>query len=138
MQQQKPQQALAYRPKGYGRGQIDKPQPILGHKPPLPGANQPVVVNFAQTKESTWEQIQALVPIVPYVEEASSSSLTIFKTIGSEGLPPMHPPQLDVENLLFLACGNMRPQRLNQADKRGCFKCGAEDHWQRECPHDKK
>ena len=32
----------------------------------------------------------------------------------------------------------MRPQRSNQMDKRGCFKCGAEDHWHRECPHKEK
>ena len=50
----------------------------------------------------------------------------------------MHPPQLDVETLLFIARRNMRPQRSTQANKRGCFKCGAEEHWQRECPHDKK
>ena len=56
MQQQQPQQALAYRPQGYGRGQIDKPQPVLGHQPPLPRANQPIAVNFAQTEESpSWE-----------------------------------------------------------------------------------
>ena len=73
-----------------------------------------------------------------YVEAESSNSLAIVKTIGSQGLPPMHPPKLDVETLLFIAGGNMKPQRSNQADKRGCFKCGAEDHWQRECPHDKK
>ena len=23
-------------------------------------------------------------------------------------------------------------------DKKGCFKCKREDHWQRECPHDEK
>ena len=88
---------------------MDKPQPVLGQQPPLPGTNQPVAVNFAQTEESPWEQIQALVPIVPYVEEESSSSLTIIEMIGSEGLPPMHPPQLDVETFLLIARGNMRP-----------------------------
>ena len=55
MQQQQPQQALAYKPQGYGRGKIDKPQPVLGQQPPLPGTNQPTVVNFAQTEESPWE-----------------------------------------------------------------------------------
>ena len=92
---------------------MDKPQPILGQQPPLPGTNQPVVVNFAQTEESPWEQMQALVPIVPYVEEESSSSLALIETPGYEGLPPMHPPQLDVETFLFIARENMRPQRSN-------------------------
>ena len=50
----------------------------------------------------------------------------------------MHPPQLDVETLLFKARGNMRPQRPNQVDKRGCFKCRVEDNWHRECPHEEK
>ena len=54
-QQQQPQQTPAYRPQGYGRGQMDKPQPILGQQPPLPGTNQPVAVNFAQIEESPWE-----------------------------------------------------------------------------------
>ena len=50
----------------------------------------------------------------------------------------MHPPQLDVETLLFIAQSNVRPQRPNPIDKKGCFKCGAQDNWHRECPHDEK
>ena len=110
----------------------------MGQQSPLSGTNQPEAANFAQKEESPWEQIQALVPIVPYVEEESSSSLAIIKTTGLEGLPPMHSPQLDVETLLFVARANMRPQRSNQMDKRGCFKCGAEDHWHKECAHMEK
>ena len=92
MQQQQPQQALAYKPQGYGRGQTDKPQPVLGQQPPLPGTNQPAVVNFAQIEESPWEQMQALVPVVPYMEEEHSGPLALMETPGHEGLPPMHPP----------------------------------------------
>ena len=51
-QRHQPQQTPAYRPQGYGRGQMDKPQPILGQQPLLPGTNQPFVVNFTQTQES--------------------------------------------------------------------------------------
>ena len=96
----------------------------MGQQPP--GTNQSIVVSFAQTKESPWKQMQALVPIVPYVEEESSSALVVIETSGYEGLLPMHPPQFDVETLLFIARGNMRPQRSNQANKRGCFKCEAQ------------
>ena len=78
--------------------------------------------------------MQALLPIVPYVNEGSSSSSSIIETQGYEGLPPMHPPQLDVETLLFVARNNMRPQRANPMDKKGCFKCKAKDHWHKECP----
>ena len=111
---------------------------MLGQQPPLPRTNQQAVVNFDQPKESPWEQMQALVPDVPYVDEGSSNSIAIEEKHGYENLPPMNPPQLDLETLLFIACGNMRPQRTNQGDKRGCFKCGAKEHWHRECPHEKK
>ena len=57
--------------------------------------------------------MQAPIPIVPYVEEESSSFVAIIKTPRYEGLPPMHPPQLDVETLLFLARGSIRPERPN-------------------------
>ena len=82
--------------------------------------------------------MQALVPIVPYVEEETSSFVAIIETPGYEGLPPMHPPHLDVETLLFIAWGNMRLRKPNQIVKRGCFKCTAKDHWHRECPHEEK
>ena len=127
-----------YRPQGYGRGQTEKPQPVLGQQPPLPRINQPVVVKFAQTKESPWEKIQALLPIVPYVDEGSSSSLAIAETQGYENLQLMHPPQLDVETLLFIAQNNMRPQQTDPMYTKGCFKCGAKDHWHKKCPHDEK
>ena len=65
---------------------------MLGQQPPLPGTNQPAVVNFAQIEESPWEQMQALVPVVPYAEEEHSRPLTLMETPGHEGLPPMHPP----------------------------------------------
>ena len=71
-------------------------------------------------------------------DEESLSSLAMVEAPGYEGLPPMHPPHLDVETLLFIAGGNIRPQRPNPVDKRGCFKCGAKDHWRTECPHDEK
>ena len=72
------------------------------------------------------------------MDEESSGSLAMVKEPWYEGLPPMHPPQLDVETFLFIARGNIRPQRPNQVNKRGCFKHGAKDHWHREHPHDKK
>ena len=86
---------------------MDKPQLVLGQQPPLPGTNQPAVANFAQTKESPWEQMQALVPIIPYGDEERSGSLAIVEAPGYEGLPPMHPPQLDVKTLLFIEQGNI-------------------------------
>ena len=75
-------------------------------------------MSFVQTKESQWEKIQALVPVVPYVDEGSSSSLAITKIQGYEDLPPMHPPLLDVEALLFIAQNNIRPQRPSPMDKK--------------------
>ena len=88
---------------------MKKPQATLGQQPPLPRTNQPIVVNFAQIEESLWEQMQALVPITPYVDEGSSNSLAIVEAQGYKGLPLMHPPKLDVETLLFIAQNNMRP-----------------------------
>ena len=73
MQQQQP--PLAFRQKGYGRGQVERPPPILGQQPPLPMPNQPTIVNLAQSIESPMEQMQALVPIVPYANKASSLAL---------------------------------------------------------------
>ena len=90
MQQQQPQQALAYKPQGYGRGQIDKPQPVLGQQLPLPRANQQAVVNFAQLEESPWEQMQALVLIGPYAKE--ESSIALLETQGYKEAPLIHPP----------------------------------------------
>ena len=51
--------------------------------------------------------MQALVLIVPYAQEESSKALV--KTHKYEEIPPMHPPQLDVETLLFTAQRNIRP-----------------------------
>ena len=117
---------------------MDKPQPMLVQQPLLLGTNQPTIVNFAQTKESPWEQMQALIPVIPCADEESSQSLAMVEAPIYEGLLPIHPPQLDVETFLFIAQGNMRPQRPNQVDKRGCFKCGAKNHWHKECPHEEK
>ena len=111
---------------------------MLDQQPPLQETNEPIIVNFAQAKESPWEKMQALVQVIPYVDEGSSSSLAIAKTQGYEGLPPMHPSQLDVETLLFIAQNNMRSQRTSPMDKKRCFKCSAKDHWYRQCPYDEK
>ena len=32
----------------------------------------------------------------------------------------------------------MRPQRQNPPERKGCYNCGIEDHWQRECHFEKQ
>ena len=61
---------------------MEKPLPILVQQPPIQGTNQLTVVNFTQTKESPWEQMQALVPIMPYEDKTSSSSSDLVETQG--------------------------------------------------------
>ena len=55
--------------------------------------------------------MQALVPIIPYADEGSSSFSALVETQGYDELPLMYPPQLDVETLLYVAQNNVRPQR---------------------------
>ena len=80
--------------------------------------------------------MQALVLIVPYANE--ERSLSMVETLKFEEIPLMHPPQLDVETFLFVARHNMRPQKQNQLDRKAYYKFGVDDHWQKECPFDKK
>ena len=82
--------------------------------------------------------MQALVPIMPYADKGSLSSSALLENQEYDKIPLMHPPQLDVKTLLYVAQNNMRPQRSNPVDKKGFFKCGAKDHWHRECPCDEK
>ena len=37
-----------------------------------------------------------------------------------------------------MARNNMRSPIQNQQDPKGCYKCGGDDHWQKECPFDKQ
>ena len=97
---------------------MEKPPPVLGQQPPIPRTNQLAAINFTQIEEFPWEQTQELVPIGPYVDEGSSISSSIIETQGYKGFPPMYPPQLDVETLLFVARNNMKPQRTNPMDKK--------------------
>ena len=96
----------AFRQPGYGRGQMDKPPPVLGQQPPLPGPNQ-VAVHFAQPEENVWEQLQALVPVVPYNEETSVTPTREYSERYET--QSSHPPDLDVETLLYIARNNIRP-----------------------------
>ena len=60
-----------YRPMG-NQGNFrpqERPQPVLGQQPPLPGTNQ-VPVRYVQPEEPEMER--ALVPSVPYYKEPSS------------------------------------------------------------------
>ena len=83
---------LAYKPQGYDRGQMEKPQLVLGKQPPIPGINQPIVVNFLQAEDSQWEQIQAVVRVTPNIDEGSSNFSSIIETHGYKSLLPMHSP----------------------------------------------
>ena len=89
---------------------MERPPLILGQQQPLPGPNQPAIINFAHSIESPMEQMQALAPIVPYADEE------MVEIKGYEEISPMHLPQLDVETLLFIARNNMRPHRANPMD----------------------
>ena len=79
-QQQQLQPTPSFRQQGYNRGQNERPQLVLGQQPPLPSPNQLAVVNFAQTIEAPWEEMQALVPIMPYAHEGISSSFALVET----------------------------------------------------------
>ena len=74
-----------------------------------------------------------MVPIMPYVEEPSSHSSTWLDSQDPQQAPYEYHPNLDVETLVFIACNNLRTKRQTLAERKGCYNCGDDDHWQKEC-----
>ena len=61
--------------------------------------------------------MQALVPIVPYANEGISSSLTLVEIQEYDKPLPMHPPQLDVENLFPKNFSNKNTKNRTEFNK---------------------
>ena len=80
--------------------------------------------------------MKALVLVMPYAKEVNTSS--IVEVQDHQDTFDKHPPQLDVEILLYIARSNMIPQKKNPSKKKGCYNCEAKDHWQKECPFEKQ
>ena len=109
------------------------PRHVLGQQPPMPRTNL-VPVNLVQGPDNLLEQ--ALVPTMSFREEPRSS-----QWVNPQDQPPVpqeYHPGLDVETLLYIAQNNARGPRQNPPRERGCYNCGARDHWQKECPHEKQ
>ena len=129
-QQRAPQ---AYQQQGYGRAMNEIPKPVLGQQPPMPGTNL-VPVNLVQGEENLLEQ--TMMPTTLYGE---GSSMSQWINPQDQPLAPQeYHPDLDIETLLYIARNNTRGPRQNPQGERGCYNCGALDHWQKECPREKQ
>ena len=113
---------------------LERPQPVLGQQPPLPGANQQIPVRYVSQNEGEIEK--ALVPVSPYNEEVAPKYYYEGQGMNEPDLT-QPPPLLDIGTLLYMATNQARQQMRPQAQlqkRAGCFTCGAEDHWAKDCP----
>ena len=109
------------------------PKPVLGQQPPMPGTNL-VPVNLVQGEENLLEQ--TMMPTTLYGE---GSNMSQWINPQDQPLAPQeYHPDLDIETLLYIARNNTRGPRQNPQGERGCYNCGALDHWQKECPREKQ
>ena len=110
-------------------GTADRPVLVLGTQPPLPGA---AAVRYVDVATSDLSQHQDLVPVGSYYEEEYD-----YQNHYSDEVYD------DPRELMFVGHGPPRGPpmgrgRQSTAPRSGpCFKCGATDHWARECLNDK-
>ncbi|WP_286497653.1 hypothetical protein, partial [Escherichia coli] len=123
-----------YQPQGNPSvgGNADKPIPVLGTQPPLPGA---AAVRYVDVASNERPITQSLIPVGSYYEEEYN-----FHDYPSD------PSIEDHQELMIVG---QRPNNFGRGQPpmgrgRGfstqglgpCFHCGG-DHWARECPRDK-
>ena len=68
---------------------MEKPPPLLGQQPPLPDPNQSIV-SFSLREEKSWEQMLALVLVLPYAKE--TNTLPMVEVLECQGTSHTHPP----------------------------------------------
>ena len=117
---------------------LDKPIPILGQQPPIPGAAAQILIRFMQPSEVNDET--ALVPCDPdhadpYVDTMSSQDPYLSSNKSGIFPPIMEGPLSMNQNILWFIANNLRnnPRKGRDQPRSGeCFKCGSSDHWARD------